>query len=112
MLLFGAKDLKELVYQWNAKFPIDRWYRDKYKIRFNSKEHKECSFIDMYCEYIEYIYLEYIPQLKKRNKSNQEEDDFFKTDEYIKGNGDIFKEISFSEKDFDNMFDELDIDNM
>lgn len=44
---------RNLIYRWNNQFPLDHWYREKYKLRFNSKEHREISFEDIIFEYIE-----------------------------------------------------------
>ncbi|QIG64891.1 hypothetical protein SJC03_217 [Bacteroides phage SJC03] len=108
MLPFCSKDLKEFVLKWNYSFPIDRWYRDKYKIPFNSTAHKNLSFIDMYFEYLEH-YLFNVYYLEKRKiedkKKNLEE-------EYIKGEGNFMKEIVISQNDIDRIFEELDIDSM
>lgn len=45
--------IEEEMVIWNAKFPVDRWYRKKYNIPFNSPKHRECSFIDQLREYTE-----------------------------------------------------------
>ena len=39
--------------KWNLKFPIDRWYREKHKIPFMSKQHRESSFLNMRLEWEE-----------------------------------------------------------
>jgi len=44
---------KNFIYEWNHKFPIDRWWRQKYKVAFNSSIHRELSFIDMKIEWEE-----------------------------------------------------------
>ena len=38
---------------WNNMFPLDRKYREKYKIAFNSPQHRELSQIDIYLDIIE-----------------------------------------------------------
>ena len=43
----------DFVYHWNTSNPIDRWWRNKHKIAFNSPEHRVVSFIDMRFEYEE-----------------------------------------------------------
>lgn len=45
--------LKEEVFIWNIQFPVDKWWREKYKIPFMSKLHRDCSFIDQIFEYEE-----------------------------------------------------------
>jgi hypothetical protein len=46
-------NLRDFIVKWNNDYPIDYWYRNKHGIRFNSPEHRACSFIDMYIEFIE-----------------------------------------------------------
>jgi hypothetical protein len=58
MLLYANKsvsraDIEAFVYKWNLNYPIDRWWREKHKIRFNSPEHRVVSFLDIYTEWIE-----------------------------------------------------------
>ncbi|MCL2312484.1 MAG: hypothetical protein FWC41_08380 [Firmicutes bacterium] len=96
--------MKDIVEQWNIQSPIDRWWREKYKIPFNSPAHRSASFIDMAFELIEdKIYFDL---------DNQEED------KYIPGSGDIWKNIehiepkALSDEEFFNldikMFDKFD----
>lgn len=47
------RGVQDFVYKWNIDFPVDKWYREKYNIRFNSKEHRETSFRDMIFEFME-----------------------------------------------------------
>ena len=44
---------KKNIFEWNLKFPIDKWWRSKHKIPFMSKIHKESSFLDQLFEYYE-----------------------------------------------------------
>jgi hypothetical protein len=39
---------------WNIQFPLDLWWRKKYKVAFASKEHKETNWFDIYLEYVEF----------------------------------------------------------
>lgn len=112
MLPFGAKDLRELVRIWNDIFPLDRWYREKYSISFNSEKHKKVSFIDMYFEYFEYIEYQYKPRKIKELKQKREKEDIFSLENrnYTKGKGNFMKEYIPSRKDIDRMFEEFDID--
>lgn len=113
MLLFRAKNLKELVKIWNNKFPVDKWYRDKHKIPFNSEQHKNLSFIDMYFEYYEYIIYDYLPRMKKIKDEKKKNDDTTGiVPKYEKGKGNFMKPIFLTEEDIDKAFEELDIDSM
>jgi hypothetical protein len=41
------------IYKWNVDNPIDRWWREKHGIAFNSPEHRISCFIDQFMEYQE-----------------------------------------------------------
>lgn len=99
MLPFGCKNIEEFVKKWNNICPIDKWYRKKYNIPFNSKRHRDISLIDMYIEYIEFLN-------EHKNKDNIVEE------EYIKGKGNFIKSPLSSKYDLDKAFDELDIDSI
>ena len=99
MLPFGSENIKELVEHWNKVMPIDRWYRKKYNIPFNSPTHRAVNIIDMFFEF-----LEFVEDIDKEKKNKQEP--------YNKGDGNFMKEITYTQKDIDDLFDEIDIDNM
>lgn len=47
------KDVRSFVISWSSRFPVDRWWRKKYNIAFNSPSHRESNFIDQLIEYHE-----------------------------------------------------------
>lgn len=47
-----SKIEKELL-QWNITFPLDRWFREKYKIPLFSRQHLDTNPLDILAEYIE-----------------------------------------------------------
>jgi hypothetical protein len=47
------KDFRNYVTSWSVKFPVDRWWRKKYNIAFNSSAHRESNFIDQLIEWEE-----------------------------------------------------------
>lgn len=49
----SEEDFDNFIYNWNVENSIDRWYRQKYGIKFNSPEHRVLSFIDMAFEWRE-----------------------------------------------------------
>jgi len=64
--------IREEVVSWNNRFPIDRWWRDKYKIPFMSKVHREASFLDQLFEYeeerlVNEVIQEQLEEIKKEN---------------------------------------------
>lgn len=88
------------VYQWNARFPIDRWWREKYKVSFLSPIHLSTCFIDMLFDYTEdLIYM------KERLKGLKEKDE----EKYVRGSLDYFKKIVLSDEDVKLAYDNLDL---
>jgi hypothetical protein len=76
--------IKNFVYQWNLSYPIDRWWRNKHKIAFNSPEHRAVSFFDMRFEFDEdelfnKEYKNYVPDID--DWLDVDKDDEFLTDE-------------------------------
>lgn len=64
--------IRHFLVWWNSAFFIDFLYRKKFNIRFNSKEHRELSFIDMKIELEEdLMFKEFQENLEKR-KENEE----------------------------------------
>lgn len=91
------------VVKWNLEFPIDRWWRDKYKVPYLSAQHKEACFLDMLFEYIEEQIKEKVTiKIQKSTTSD-------KTEEYVPGSGDFLKTSLSSNIEIDDVFDKLDI---
>lgn len=61
------KNLKEEIVIWNIQFPVDKWWRDKHKVPFMSKLHRDCSFIDQLFEYEEERMFREMSQSKQDN---------------------------------------------
>lgn len=73
---YQKENVEQFVVNWNATFPIDRWYRKKYNIKFNSIEHRDLSLMDMYFEYMEELTISeltkvnnYVPNVGKYMKT-------------------------------------------
>lgn len=47
------ENVREKIINWNVNFPIDRWWRKKHNIAFNSSAHREISFLDQLFEFEE-----------------------------------------------------------
>lgn len=88
------QEAEEFLMRWNYQFPLDRWYRKKYKLRLFSDEHLNISQIDIALEYLEDKMFE-----KFVNKATEEEE---KLKEYKKGNWLV---AYMSEDDEDKLFD-------
>ena len=46
-------DLKTVLFWWNNTFPLDRLFREKYGIPFNSKKHRNTCQIDILFDLME-----------------------------------------------------------
>lgn len=94
---------EELLIWWNNKFPYDRIYRKKYNIAFGSLEHKQINQIDVFLDIKEDRLYE------KHIKLRQEEKDGL---EAYKKEGKWLKESTLGDKNFDELFDKLDVDKL
>ena len=90
------KNLKTFVNEWNIFYPIDRWWREKHEVAFNSQTHRGTSFIDMAFEYTEDRVFNRIRQELRKKK-----------EVYIAGSGEIFKKDlpkrEFTEQDLSSI---------
>ena len=87
-------EIDSFIVNWNNKFPIDRWWREKYKVPFGSEQHKKMDFITMFIDYEE-------EKLFKKIADSKDPD---KTDLYEKSNV-----VKLSKKEIDDEFENLDI---
>lgn len=46
-------EIDAFIINWNNRFPVDRWWRNKYKVAFGSEQHKQMNFITMFIDYEE-----------------------------------------------------------
>lgn len=101
------EELKKFVVQWNNRFPIDRWWRNKHKVAFLSEEHRKCSFFNQLMEFEEdKIFFE----LQKKKEEEKKK----KTTEYIPNIGswlNVDREVSaddvISKEDQEIFLDEV-----
>lgn len=97
-----VKNAKSFLIEWNNTFVLDKSFRTRNNIRFNSKEHRETCQIDIYLDYLEEKIFD------DSYKSNIENNK--KLESYNKG-------IWMEEKKIDNaelteIFDNIDIDSI
>lgn len=85
----------DFVTTWNNKFPLDRWLRKKYNIRFNSPEHRDTNLIDALFEYKE----EKLYSQAQKHVSEQ----LLKIEKFKKEGWISEKEIKVDEKTFENI---------
>lgn len=99
-MFFSAKNIESLVVEWNNRFPLDKWFREKYKLSFNSLGHRSISQIDIFFEYNE------DKLFKKYNQDNiikkQEEEDY--------KNGILLKDRE--DKNLEDAFDNISISQL
>lgn len=59
--------IRKSIISWNNLFPLDRWWRHKYKIPYASKDHRDISQISIYLEWKEEkIYQAHEEHLKQK----------------------------------------------
>lgn len=93
--------MKKEIIQWNNKFPLDKWWRIKYKIPYNSLQHQEISQVDIFFEYYEDILFK---QFEEESKLNQDK-------EFKLSQGELLTNRSRTiEEEFD-LFDSLNLSN-
>ena len=86
-------DITAFIYKWNATYPIDRWWRERHKVAFNSPEHRVVSFLDIYVEWQEeQLYI------KARETAQRQED--YRAGDWLRERAvDVQREID----DFENI---------
>ena len=110
ILYYEEQNIVLKVNIWNNIFVFDNWFRQKYKIPFASKAHKEQSLLAIFFEFKED---ELIQKIKNelQEKLENDENNFSYTDK----NGNITeykkddKEVKLSKKEIDNEFDNLNL---
>ncbi len=64
---------EQFVINWNLRFPLDRWWRTKHKVAFNSEEHRRTNQIDIMYEFLEEKLYNQAIELDVMNKKKLEE---------------------------------------
>ena len=79
-------ELVQGVINWNRKFPLDRWWRQKHNVPFMSPAHRESSFIHQLMEYEEdKMFLETFAERKEQELYTPGTHDIFKAPATMKG---------------------------
>lgn len=94
--------LQSFIRWWNVTYPIDRWWREKHKVPFNSARHRSITFIDMKLEYEEDVM--YRELSKEQEKVT-----------YTPGTGNWLQKRKFvpvTQSEVDDLFDKFNIDDM
>jgi len=100
-------DFKSFVRVWNSKYPIDRWWREKYRVPFNSKSHRSQDLFAMILEYEEdLMYIEIENDIRED----------YEVATYNSGRGDWLTKRESTKKmsdvEVDSLFDNIDIENL
>lgn len=103
----GISSIREFIIKWDNQYPIDYWFRKKYKIAFNSEAHRNMSFIDMRIEYEEEKLMEQSFKIEERKK--EELQDYKLTGKFLKKRN---LNPSYSKSELDEAFDNIDIDSI
>jgi hypothetical protein len=99
---FSIEDIRKFALDWNTKYPIDRYWRKKHKVAFNSELHRQTSLLDMRIEFEE-------DGLFKEAERVEEKDKFIYqvgTNNYLKPKA---KFAIMSEEETDDLFDQIDV---
>lgn len=94
--MFAGMPLKLGLEKWESCFPLDSWWRKKYKIPFGSKNHLEISQIDIYFDWLsDQIHKEFISEIDFLNDKKEKLKTSISTDRSDKP--------KFSDEDFENI---------
>lgn len=95
---------RDWVIRYNNRFPIDRWWREKHSIPFNSSSHREISPVDMKFEHEEdKLFKEFLDERKAR----EEREEKFKQEGWLS-----VGEEELDEEDQEELFNKIDIDQL
>lgn len=103
-----AKGIRRSVERWNTLYPLDKWYRDRYNIRYNSQEHQSTEIVDIRFAFEEErVYAEAIRHLSKRDERKP----------YHPGTGQWLRpqesdDNALSKEEIDDIYDRVDISKL
>ena len=67
------ENIKRFVLEWNYRYPVDRWWREKHKVAFNSPTHRISNFWDQMFEYEEDVLYS---ELNEKNEYKRNQNDW------------------------------------
>ena len=106
--VLGDISLPEFVVLWSYMFPIDKIYREKHKIPFNSDQHRSLSPIDMMLELAQDIAIQ---NAVDREMMERKDSSLV----YVGGRGKYLKKKrvnKLSKEEIDKAFDDINIDDI
>lgn len=107
--VLGDIDLPGFIVLWANLFPMDKLYREKHKIGFNTPEHRALNPIDMVFELVEDHAIRDAVEVQRKKEKDPKA-------KYFPGRGKYFKvkrEVTkVTQEEIDKAFDEIDIDDI
>jgi hypothetical protein len=104
----SLKEVKNFIIDWNVKFPIDRWYRQKYGIAFNSSQHRKVSLLDILIDYEEdFLFNTMHSRISEKDKRKKE---YLSTGIFLQKQKEVKENLS--EQEVDDIFDNIDLDSL
>lgn len=97
--------LRDFIVKWNNLFILDRWYRKKYNIPFNSSQHRELSPLDIRFEFEEELFFK---AFNKKNELRTKALEEYKEDGKLFDKNAINKPMT--QEEIDEAFDNIDLD--
>lgn len=92
-------DLRTFMIRWNNENPLDKKFREKYKIPFNSPQHREINQLDILLEFIED---EVFTEFEQRVHREIEREESYSKGQWI-------KEAEESSERDEDLFDKIDV---
>ncbi len=110
----SIEKIKAFVRKWNIMFPLDKRFRDKYKIPFGSTAHGDSCFVDIFTEYVEDMLYEELTEKEYAKLKARKEGKAEPKDEYIAGSGDIMrnKTLTMTDGEWDDMYSNMNMGNV
>lgn len=101
--------MRDFVIQWNNKYPLDRWFREKYKLRFNSQEHRGTNLVDVYFQFVEERIFE---DIRKESREKAEKEKRYQEEGWLRPRkvevpDEIFDDLDYSAFDDDTEEDSI-----
>lgn len=101
--IFTQDEFTKLVVQWSIKYAVDRWWRDKYSIAFNTSKHRAANFFDMLFELEEYVLYNQPQRFTYRSKYEE----YLATGSWI--NHDYLTQSSLDSELVTSIYDNIDL---
>jgi len=100
-------DIRRSIKRWNVLYPLDKWYRDKYNIQYNSIQHRQLDVINIRVEFEEHVlYVESMRELSRESNKAK----------YKPGYGDwLVKQTmqeDLSQEEVEYIYDKIDISKL